>query len=741
MAVQGKKFSEFPEAKSGEVIVVGLQDGKNVKLRLTTDRVATNPDIIYRDAKGRFKSTADLPKLENSLDNFRFIATTLDAQDVEIKNMDGRLATVEEVIQALTGADLEGLAYDDTEVRDLIAAEEKARAEADAAIIEAMEGYNPDVGGLESALAQEVKDRESGDNALGELVSLNASELNSQAQDIDKLAGAIRAEESDRKSGDAAIQDLLVEAQEALEDADADLQEQIDAINDVGYDDSELREALAIETDAREKADSSLQNQIDAINESGYDDTELKAKVTANREDIDAHDETIGDHAKQLKDLWFANATQRDEIDDLVKVDEGLQNQINKLAADLETIEELVESFVYEITEQQPAAGFCQFANPGQGYRQQRTIYLGSEDMYGSDTTLPYEIGDRLRFEEPDDQAYALVTIAAIDQERRRIDFGVDAAKGAPTPGKHLRILLASDDLSVGGEMDWDTADARYAMKEHSHPLYAAVSHTHPDYAKEDHDHDGYLKADGSVKGVSVIQAPAFATGSLKFDAEYAYPSIVEKTATRIEFEGRTIIRKGDTLDAVGLEIRGKTLAGSNKNLLEAYHVRSGVDSIRYYGSQVADEDVATVGYVDDQFLKRDADLAAPPIVHLMGKGQWGRNEIDVATDKFIATKADGTYYGNLNQYVRGIMVAQQYGGQYTNGLTWQQGAHLEIYDNDGYLIFAAQIDSSESSSRNYLHLKFDRAPSIYQTFNNGHSYGDNLWLKVHGLTGEVRYT
>ena len=33
MSLQGKKFSDFPEAESGEVIVVGLQDGCNGQLR------------------------------------------------------------------------------------------------------------------------------------------------------------------------------------------------------------------------------------------------------------------------------------------------------------------------------------------------------------------------------------------------------------------------------------------------------------------------------------------------------------------------------------------------------------------------------------------------------------------------------------------------------------------------------------------------------------------------------------
>ena len=74
----GTKFSEFGMTMTGPIDVVGLKDGQNVRATLTTDLVETNPGETFRDAKGRFRSTADYEELTNQLKVNRFIANELD---------------------------------------------------------------------------------------------------------------------------------------------------------------------------------------------------------------------------------------------------------------------------------------------------------------------------------------------------------------------------------------------------------------------------------------------------------------------------------------------------------------------------------------------------------------------------------------------------------------------------------------------------------------------------------------
>jgi hypothetical protein len=45
----------------------GASDNK-LDVEITTDQVATNPDVLFRDAKGRFKSTENVPALKNQLE-------------------------------------------------------------------------------------------------------------------------------------------------------------------------------------------------------------------------------------------------------------------------------------------------------------------------------------------------------------------------------------------------------------------------------------------------------------------------------------------------------------------------------------------------------------------------------------------------------------------------------------------------------------------------------------------------
>jgi hypothetical protein len=76
--VSQKKFSQFSRVTEGPVDVVGLKGGDNVIAKLTTDLVETNPDVTFRDAKGRFRSTDGLEDLTNQLKVNRFLANELD---------------------------------------------------------------------------------------------------------------------------------------------------------------------------------------------------------------------------------------------------------------------------------------------------------------------------------------------------------------------------------------------------------------------------------------------------------------------------------------------------------------------------------------------------------------------------------------------------------------------------------------------------------------------------------------
>lgn len=46
---------------------------------ITTDQVSTNPDILFRDAKGRFKNTENVPDLKNQLEVNRWFLDEIEA--------------------------------------------------------------------------------------------------------------------------------------------------------------------------------------------------------------------------------------------------------------------------------------------------------------------------------------------------------------------------------------------------------------------------------------------------------------------------------------------------------------------------------------------------------------------------------------------------------------------------------------------------------------------------------------
>jgi len=91
--------------------------------------------------------------------------------------------------------------------------------------------------------------------------------------------------------------------------------------------------------------------------------------------------------------------------------------------------------------------------------------------------------------------------------------------------------------------------------------------------------------------------------------------TIVEDTSTRVTFNGRTIIEKGNSNNngSAGFEIKGKTDEGSNAKLLQVYHNNSSIDSVNYYGKTQADKNIATVGYVNSVVSGDSGDSGDTP--------------------------------------------------------------------------------------------------------------------------------
>ena len=80
----GVKFSQFQKvgpAADKKIEMVGLRDGDNIRADLTTDLVSTNPETMFRDAKGRFKSTENVPELNNQLEVNRWFLQQIEGME------------------------------------------------------------------------------------------------------------------------------------------------------------------------------------------------------------------------------------------------------------------------------------------------------------------------------------------------------------------------------------------------------------------------------------------------------------------------------------------------------------------------------------------------------------------------------------------------------------------------------------------------------------------------------------
>ena len=94
--VTTKKYSQFSKVTGPGIQGVGLKDGNNVRFDLTTDAIATNPDVILRDAKGRFRSADGLEDLTNQLKVNRFLANEVDLINEAIASLQAGSVVVQD---------------------------------------------------------------------------------------------------------------------------------------------------------------------------------------------------------------------------------------------------------------------------------------------------------------------------------------------------------------------------------------------------------------------------------------------------------------------------------------------------------------------------------------------------------------------------------------------------------------------------------------------------------------------
>ena len=139
-----------------------------------------------------------------------------------------------------------------------------------------------------------------------------------------------------------AVEDGLAQEITDREEGDQNLQDQIDNINTKGYDDTELRGLISDEEDARVEGDKDLQDQIDAIQTSGYDDTKI-------REDFAAADELLQDQIDALEGFDPTPLEEKDaEQDgrlDQIDLDQKTQNdRLDQIDKDQKTQDDRLDA-------------------------------------------------------------------------------------------------------------------------------------------------------------------------------------------------------------------------------------------------------------------------------------------------------------------------------------------------------------------------------------------------------------
>ena len=113
---------------------------------------------------------------------------------------------------------------------------------------------------------------------------------------------------------------------------------------------------------------------------------------------------------------------------------------------------------------------------------------------------------------------------------------------------------------------------------------------------------DDFLRLDGSNKmkgNLSVDNNSVKDVNQLYFDGSGNATILFNAHPKIVLSEDRVLIKRGQTLDAVGFEIDGKIGSSSHKPLFYAYHNKSSItDGMHYKGAMNEDSHIVTVGHV-----------------------------------------------------------------------------------------------------------------------------------------------
>jgi hypothetical protein len=255
---------------------------------------------------------------------------------------------------------------------------------------------------VEDGLAQEVQDRQEGDKALQDQIDvINTSGYDDTKvkEDIKANADAI-AEIQTKGYDDTELRGLVQGNTDALADkSDTDhTHDDYLTASDLPdpYDDTELRGLISDEETARVEGDKDLQDQIDAINDTGYDDTKI-------REDFAEADQALQDQIDAL-DPFDPTALQEKDAEQDGRLD---QIDLDQEAQDarLTALENQGGQDEIVVSGGQPyitLTSFSQPTNPGEctisNSSGQQMISFWTEDKNSEDFALWPASGDEFGF-------------------------------------------------------------------------------------------------------------------------------------------------------------------------------------------------------------------------------------------------------------------------------------------------------------------------------------------------------
>ena len=228
---------------------------------------------------------------------------------------------------------------------------------------QAFAGYvssnNARVSEVESDLAQETLDRQSGDSALSDLISQETSSRISAdtilsasiAQEVYDRETAVTAEASSRQLADESLQSQIdteksrIDAILSASDEDRNSFAEISALIESST--SSIEASLALESSTRQLADENLQSQIDELEESTQalrlDVDELDENVQAIRSEVDLLESSISSESssRQLADenLQSQIYTEKSRIDAILSASDADKDSFVEIVSLINSID------------------------------------------------------------------------------------------------------------------------------------------------------------------------------------------------------------------------------------------------------------------------------------------------------------------------------------------------------------------------------------------------------------------